>query len=187
MRRRSFFFCRSDPCSSSVAAANSRTPDFATPTAPTAANSSSTTRARLTGRPRPYHASGHCGIPHPESASLFRHVTNDISGSQFAASHARTSVRTCSSLTLLIESNSPTLHQELTVIARLTEKHFGTFRALEPQMSIVVPGKADTAVNLNAFGRAAQVSFRRRSLGEAGECGPFGIVHRAGLRRAVSR
>src|SRR6267142_3341757 len=53
-------------------------------------------------------------------------------------------------------------------------------------MCVVVPGEADAAVNLNAFGRSAQISFRRRSLGQAGKRWPLGIVHRTSLSRAVS-
>src|SRR5258708_18342365 len=49
--------------------------------------------------------------------------------------------------------HSPTLHQQLPMITRLTEEHLGAFRALEPQLRIVVPAEADTAVNLNAFRR----------------------------------
>src|ERR1700687_2979898 len=52
-------------------------------------------------------------------------------------------------------------------------------------MRVVVPGEADAAVNLNAFGRSTQISFRRGSLGQGCERGPFGIVHRTSLSRAV--
>src|SRR5262249_26049239 len=105
--------------------------DFAEPTAPTLANSSSTTRTRLCGNPFPYHSFGHCGAPHPESASRVRHSTNDRSGSQLAASHSRTSARTSASFGLLI-SNSPAPHQKLAMVARLAEKNLGALGALEP-------------------------------------------------------
>src|SRR5580698_11103217 len=184
IRRSSFFFCRSDPCSSSVAAASNRTPDLAAPIAPTLANSSSTARTSPCGRSRPYHSRGHCGMPHPESASLLRHSTSDKSGSQFAASHSRTSARTSASLILLI-AQTPTLHQEFPVVTWQTEKYLRAFGALEPQMRVVVPGETDAAMNLDTFDRGMQVRFRRGSFRQAGQRGPFGIVDRGGLRRVI--
>ena len=151
------------------------------------ANSSSTTRASACGRPRPYHSLGHCGMPHPESASLLRHSTSDISGSQFAASQSRTSARTLCFVDLAHRSNSPALHQELPVVTWLTEEHLRAFGALEPQMGVVFPGEADAAMNLNTFGRSMQVRFRRGSFGQTGERGPFGIVQRGGLSCVIGR
>ena len=51
-------------------------------------------RSAAAGRPRPYHSFGHAGQPQPESTSISRHSTRDRSGSQFAASHSRTSAAT---------------------------------------------------------------------------------------------
>src|ERR1700719_2717435 len=56
-------------------------------------------------------------------------------------------------------SNSPTLHQEFPVVSRLTEEHLRAFCSLEPEMRVVVPRKADAAMNLNTFGGGMQVRF----------------------------
>ena len=69
---------------SSVAAASSRTPARATLTAPTLANSSSTTRVRPTGKPRPYHSLGHCGIAPSGIGELVAPLHQRQSGSQMS-------------------------------------------------------------------------------------------------------
>ena len=58
-----------------VAAASVWMPALATPTAPTLANSSSTTALNFTGRSRPNHSFGQCGAPQPDSQSFSRHST----------------------------------------------------------------------------------------------------------------
>ena len=147
MRRRNFFFCRSDPCASRVAAASSRTPDFATPTAPTLANSSSTARASARWQAAAVPCFGplrHAPAGIGELARATR--PDDSSGSQLAASQSRTSARTSASADLSHRSNSPTLHQQLAMVTRLAEKDLRAFGALEPKMRVVVPGEADAAV-----------------------------------------
>ena len=52
-------------------------------------------------------------------------------------------------------------------------------------MRVVVPGKADPAVDLNTFPRCMHVSIRRGGLGDAGQDGQFRIVLCRGVGRTV--
>ena len=105
---RNFSLCISVPWARIVAAASTRIPASAGPMAPARANSSFTTGTRPTGRSRPYQRDGQCGLPQPDSASLWRHSTKPRFGSQLASSQARHSARTVSSFnSLMIRSLRP--------------------------------------------------------------------------------
>src|SRR6516165_192001 len=168
MRRRNFYFCRSVPCARMVAAARVRMPTFATPTAPIRLNSSSTTGTRPTGRSRPYQRDGQGGTPHPDAASLRRHATSPESGFQFASSQARTSARTVSSLTsvMSLPSSWPVLPHQFAVIVGVAQQHLGAFRPLEPEMRVIVPGEANTAVDLHGVNGGLHIRITGTSLGE---------------------
>ena len=95
------------------------------------------------------HADGQCGAPQPESASLLRHSINPSSGFQFASSQARTSARTEDSFISVIPSRCPMPHHLLAMLAGIAEQHLRAFGAFEPEMRVVVPGKADAAMDLD--------------------------------------
>src|SRR5579884_4304228 len=86
----------SGPCARMVGAARPVAVPTAGPTAPKSVISPATSASAQAGRPRPYHCSGHEGTAQPESSRRRRHSTRDSSGSQLAASHARSSWRTAS-------------------------------------------------------------------------------------------
>ena len=71
------------------------------------------------------------------------------------------------------------------MIARLAQERFRAFGALEPKMGVVVPGKADSAMNLYTFGRGVQIGLGGRGLGQTGQRGPFRIVRGGGLRGVI--
>ena len=63
-------------------------------------------------------------------------------------------------------SFSPVPYHALTMMAGIAEKHLRTFRPLEPEMGIIVPGEPDTAMHLNRMNRRLHIGFRSGCLGE---------------------
>ena len=57
------------------------------------------------------------------------------------------------------KSDTDALREELAVIRRVTEQQLGRLGPLEVQMRRVLPREADTAVNLNVFGRRVEVGL----------------------------
>src|SRR5262249_10654832 len=162
MRRRNFALCRSVPCARMVAAASVRIPIFATPTAPTRSNSSSTMGNNPSERSRPYHCFGQCGAPQPECINLLRHSTSPKLGSQFCSSHTRTSARRASAVISVMPPSSshlPNLHQTLAMIGGRPEKNFGALRPLEPKMCVVVPCEPDAAMYLHGVNGGSHIGL----------------------------
>ena len=69
------------------------------PSAPTTRRASATALVRLGGSPRPNHALGQVGNPHPDSASTIHQSRSERSGCQLDSNHEVASSRTCVSST----------------------------------------------------------------------------------------
>src|SRR5262249_23728300 len=76
--------------------------------------------------------------------------------------------------------------QQLSMVARGTQEDLRALCPFEPQMSVVVPGEPDPAMNLNTLCRRMQVSLRGRGFGQRSECVPLRVIDRGRLRRIVS-
>src|SRR5579864_5481715 len=65
------------------------------------------------------------------------------------------------------------LRQQLPMVRRISKKQLTRLGALEIQVGVVIPGEADTTVDLNILGSCKEVRIRAGCFGEARDYGNF--------------